>query len=107
MNAFDEAQPANQMFAKMGMSFAVLTSRTMAGAVRENRLQQVEIRSPNVEALVCHQAREMLAHRLAHDARLAVVDGKTFLHEDRRDMSSEAPYRPIEVFAAGEARSSA
>jgi hypothetical protein len=87
----------------MGMSFAVLASRTMAGAVRKYGLPQVEIRSPNVEALVCHQAHEMLAHRLAHDARLPVVDGKTFLPQDHRDTGSETPHGPVEVFAAGKA----
>ena len=84
------------------MSFAVLASRTKAGAVRKYRLQQIEIRPPYVEALVRHQACEMLAHRLAHDARLAVVDSKTFFPQDHRDIGSETLYGAIEVFAAGE-----
>ena len=97
----------NQMLAKMGMSFAVLASRTMAGAVRKYRLQQVEIRPPHVEALVCHQAREMLAHRLAHDARLAVVDAETFLPQNHRDMRAKRRTDRLKSSPPEKARSSA
>jgi hypothetical protein len=37
----------------------------------------------------------MLAYRLAH-ACLAVVDGKTFLPQNHRDMSSETPIGPLQ-----------
>src|ERR1700722_10681075 len=102
MNAFDEAQPANQVFAKMGMSVAVLVSWPMAGAVGEYRLQQIKIRPPHIEALVGHQAREVLAHRLAHNARLAMVDGEALVLQDHRSVRSETLYRAMELFAAGE-----
>src|SRR3984957_2553964 len=102
MDVLDEAYPALQMLAEMGMTLAVLGFRALAGAVGEDRLQQIEIGSPHIEVLVCHQPCEMLTHRWPHDARLAVLDGKIFLHQDHCDKCAKAFRRTVEGVTAGE-----
>ena len=49
------------MLPESRMPLAVLTLRSCSDTIRQRRLQPVEIRPPHVEALVGHQAREMLA----------------------------------------------
>jgi hypothetical protein len=62
------------MFPEMRVRFTILSGWSVADRIGEDRLQQVKVLSPHIEALVGDYPREMLAHRLAHDARLAVVD---------------------------------
>ena len=50
-----------------------------------------------------HEASgEMLARRRAHDARLSVMNGKSFLHQDHGGPRGEAGYRTLEAFVARE-----
>ena len=98
----NEAYPALKMLPEMRMTLAVLGFRTVTDAVGEYRLQQIEIGSPHIEVLVCHQPREMLAHRRSHDARLAVLNTKAFLHQDHRNKRAKAFRRMVEAVTAGE-----
>jgi hypothetical protein len=71
------------MFSEMRVRFTILSAWTMADTIGEYCLKQVEVLSLHIEALVGHDPREMLPHRLAHDARLAVLDSEAFRHQDR------------------------
>ena len=102
MNALDEADPSFQMLPEMRMRFAILALSTVADTVGKDRLQEIEIGSSYIQALVGYQPRKMLAHRLAHDARLAVLNGKTFRHENHCDIRGESLDTTIEAFVSGE-----
>ena len=47
-------------------------------------------------------ASEVLPHALAHDAGLAVMHAKAFLHQNRGDMNRKALDLPSHCFTAGE-----
>src|ERR1700761_3648968 len=98
MDAFNESYPALQMLAKMRVSFPVLTVRTMTDTIRQDRLQQIEVCSSYIEPLIGYQPGKMLAYRLAHDSRLAVLNAETFIDKNRSRPGSEALCRTVEVF---------
>jgi hypothetical protein len=88
------------MRSKSGVRHPVLSLRTLANAIVEGGLKPVEIGARNVGTFIRHQSRQTLPHALAHDARLAVVHGKPFFHQNDRDVRGKSLDAALELFAA-------
>jgi hypothetical protein len=104
VDTFNEGYPALQMFTKVGMRFKVLGFWRVAHAICKCRLQHIEVVPPHIESLIGYQASQVLACRLAHDPRLAVLDSKALLAKNGCDMSSETFHTARKAPAAGESK---
>jgi hypothetical protein len=100
VNRLDEPHPAFQVCPEVGMRIAVLALRTKPDAVGQDGLETIEIRSPDVHALVGDQTSQVLPHTLSHDTRLAVMHRETLFDENGRDVSREALHASPKWFAA-------
>ena len=96
-----EPHPAIEVLPEGRMSVAVLALRTQPHTVGECRLETIEIGAYYIHPLIGDQARQMLPHALAHDARLAVVYDKTLLVQNGGDMGREPLHAPLKCFAPG------
>jgi hypothetical protein len=76
IDRFDKPNPAVQMRSEVGMSFAILALRSKPDAVREYRLEMIEIIPPDIHALIYDKANQLLSHALVHDPCLAVIRGE-------------------------------
>ena len=92
------------MFTKMRMSFKVLGFWRVTHAISQYRLQHIEVGPPHIKSLIGHQASQVLACRLAHDPRLAVLDSKALLAKNGGHMSSETFYAAHEALTARESK---
>src|SRR5438876_10889717 len=82
------------------MSVAILALRTEVNTVGERGLEKIEVGADYIHAPIDDEARQVLPHALAHDARLAVMDGESFFVQNRGDMRREPLGTAIERFAA-------
>jgi len=64
------------------MAVAILAFGAEADAIGQGCFESVEIGARSVEAIVGHDAGEMLANALAHDARFAVMDREAFFEKN-------------------------
>src|SRR5262245_13017647 len=83
------------------MRLAVLALRSQANAVGERRLETIEVGARDIHALISDQARQVLPHALAHDARLAGMYAKTLFLQNGGHMGGETLRAPLKCFAAG------
>ena len=81
---------------------AVLALRAVAHTIGEDRLQPVIIGAHHIHPPIDDQARQVLAHALAHDAGLAVMRAEALFVEDGGHVRGEPFHAPLEVLAAGE-----
>src|ERR1017187_3105844 len=100
VDRFDEGYTALQVHPKAGVPIAVLALRTQANTVGEYRLETIEVGSHDIHAPIGNQPRQVLPDALAHDARLAVVHGKTLFVQDGGHVGGEALHAAVKCFAA-------
>ena len=70
-------------------------------AVGERRPETIEVGAQDIHALIGDQARQVLPHALAHDARLAVIYAKALFVQNGGDGRGELYCAPLKCFAAG------
>src|SRR5258708_5307073 len=87
---------------KARMAFAVLALRTQPNAVSKYRLEPIEIRTPDVDALIRHQACQLLPPPLPHDPRLAVMYAKPLVKQNGTHHRGEPPDAPLKLLPPGE-----
>jgi hypothetical protein len=75
---------------EVSVILTILRRRPMTYAVRQDRLQPVVVRSRNIQPLVRHNPRQILPHPLPHDPRLAMMNSKSLLQQNRRSPDSES-----------------
>src|SRR2546422_10435211 len=83
------------------MSVAILALRTEVNTVGERGLKKIEVGADDIHAPIDDQTRQVLPHALAHDARLAVMDGETLFVQNGGDMRREPLHTTLEGFTAG------
>jgi len=98
IDRFHESNPSLQVCAKIGVPFAVLIRGTVKDAVRQNRFQEIEVVTADVDVLVDDKASQMLA--LAHGAGLAEIDAHAFVVENCGNRGGEARDPSFEIFIA-------
>jgi hypothetical protein len=96
VNHFHKADTPFQMRPKRRMLLAVLAQSAETDAVRQNRLQQIEITAHNIYFLVGYKPCQVLPPSAAHDASLAMMNAKTFLKQNRRHMFRKPLRMPAE-----------
>jgi len=68
------------------MLLAVLALSAETDAVRQNRLEQIEITAHNIHFFIGYKPCQVLPPSAAHDASLTKMDAETFLKQNRRHM---------------------
>ena len=82
------------------MRFTILAFCSVSDTVCENCLQTIEVCAKNVRSFVdCHACKE-LAHALAHDARLAMMNGEPFLQQNCSGVDCKALYAALKFSIA-------
>ena len=87
---FNEAYSALQMGSKIREALTVLRLRTAAGAVCQDRFQQIQVMPAGVQILAHNDPGEPLARAPALDARLVVIHAESLFDCDGRYMCREA-----------------
>jgi len=102
IDRFDEANPPLKVRPEAGMSLAVLAQGSIANAVVERRFQPIEVRAHYIDALIGDQAGQILAHALAHDAGLAVLDGESLFKKNRGGVRGKSFHALLKALVPGE-----
>ena len=84
------------------MRVTVLARGAQPNAICKDSLEPVKISPPDIDMLVDHDPRQVLARPLAHDARLAMMDFQTLFQSDGRNVEGKAQNTLCEIFIAGE-----
>src|SRR5262249_45644520 len=82
------------------MSVAILALRPEPDAIRERRLQHIEVAPVHVRVLVRNEAREVLAYSLSHDSSFAMMHREPFLVQNRSHVCSKSLGPAFEFFIA-------
>src|SRR5471030_1989076 len=83
------ADSAEQVGTKIRMTLPVLRTRAPCGAVRENRLQSIDLIPWDIGSLVHDHAGEHLPIARVHHLRLAMIHFEPLFPRDRRDARAE------------------
>ncbi len=82
IDGLDEGNATFKVRSKVRVALAVLALVSVPKAVRERCLEPVDIDPNDIWVAVGDKSGDVLTHSLAHDARLAMVDVKSFFRED-------------------------
>jgi len=102
VDRLDKPDPAFETGTEVEVSTPVLALWPEPHTVSERGLEPIEVSPHYVNVLVHHQTGKVLAHSLAHDARLAMIHAKTFLVKNRGDIHRESLDTPGELLTTGE-----
>ncbi len=102
MDHLDEGDASFQVGAEVGVSVPVLRFAAVADTVGKDGFQEIEVAALQAGSLVDDDAGEVLAHRLAHDAGLVVIDGEAFFQYDAGRVRAEAVDHAVKGFLARE-----
>ncbi len=75
------------MRSKVWQAITILRFWPESDAVREHRLEDIEVPARKIFVSIHNQPGKMLTHSLPHNPRLAKVHLKSFFHQNGRDMS--------------------
>ena len=101
MNHFHKADASFQVRSKRRMLLAVLALGAKTNAVRQNRIQQIEITAHNIHFFVGDKPRQVLPPSAAHDASLAMMDAESFLQQNSCYMFRKPLRIPAESLVSG------
>ena len=77
------------MCPEIRMPLAILARRAQPCAVRQDRLQLIEVGPPDIGMLVHNQPSQLLPHPLAHNSGLPVVYLEALFQEDSCGLNSK------------------
>jgi hypothetical protein len=90
MELFDECNATAKMGQKMWMRLLVLTGRTVATTVFQDRLQAVKIGTSDIFPAIDDDSRQMLPNAFSHNSRFSMVHDEALFGDGGSDVHKKA-----------------